>query len=113
VTGGPGIVKRLEHKATAKSEALTKLKSKQDKVFMKRQADYPWLMPTDGGALCRTCVSFYSTRNFPRDHLGTILTKPFTKWKKSTGYEEEKNYSSTPEVTYTEPLCRSQQSVSE
>ena len=91
VTGGPGIVKGLEQKATAKSEASTKLKSKQDKVFMKRQADYPWLMPTDGGALCRTCVSFYSTRNLPGDHSGTFLTKPFSNWKKSTGSEENNN----------------------
>jgi len=92
VTGGPGTVKGPEEKATANSKASSKLNSKQDKVFMKRQADYPWLMPTDGGgALCRICVSFYSTRNLPGDHSGTFVTKPFSNWKKSTGSKEKNN----------------------
>lgn len=66
-------------------------KKKKHDVVSKRQRDFAWLEPTDCGALCKTCVSFYTSRELPRDHSGIFVNKPFNNWKKSTGATEKNN----------------------
>jgi len=65
-------------------------KTKLD-VVSKRQRDFAWLVPTDGGALCKTCISHYKCRSLPKDHSGVFVTKPFNNWKKSTGTTDKNN----------------------
>ena len=43
-------------------------KAKLD-VVSKRQRDFAWLVPTDDGALCETCVSHYNLDHFPKTTL--------------------------------------------
>ena len=44
-------------------------KSRVD-IGAKRQVDFSWLVPTDGGAVCKTCVAFYTSRAIPLKHSG-------------------------------------------
>jgi len=50
------------------------MKKNEQKIIMKRQNDYPWLVPTDGGALCQVCVDFYRDHTLPADHTGVFVT---------------------------------------
>jgi Domain of unknown function (DUF4371) len=55
------------------------------KLLSKRQSEYSWLVPAEGGALCSICSEYYSVHQLPPDHKGTFVTIPFNDWKKSTG----------------------------
>jgi hypothetical protein len=60
-------------------------------IVAKRQVDFSWLVPTDGGAVCKTCVAFYKSRALPKKHSGIFVTQPFNDRKKSTGATEKNN----------------------
>jgi hypothetical protein len=83
---------KLKNKKKAKvdAQAQGQTKAKKD-VVAKRQRQFAWLIPTDGGALCKICVSYYASRLLPGDHPGVFVTKPFNNWKKSTGATEKNN----------------------
>lgn len=41
--------------------------SKNDKIILKRQIDFPWLSATNGGALCTVCTEYYRDHPLPSD----------------------------------------------
>jgi len=62
-----------------------------EKMKSKRVIDFPWLLSTDGGALCSICAEYYSSHELPSDHCGTFVHKPFNDWRKSTGSTAKNN----------------------
>ena len=62
-----------------------------DKIISKRQNDFPWLVSTEGGALCATCVEYYRDHKLAPDHCGIFVIKPFSDWNKSTGSTVKNN----------------------
>lgn len=75
-----------------KKYQVTNLCGDRNKIFLKRQQEYPWLTPTDsGGALCSICSVYFANRSLPRGTNGTFITKPFANWKKSTGTSTKDN----------------------
>ena len=76
----------------------TKNNSHVMKTIAKRKADYPWLMPVEGGALCEFCSKFYydrplfyCDRPLPSNNSDMFVKKPFNNWHKSTGTEPKNN----------------------
>lgn len=61
------------------------------KIVAKRKAEYSWLVPVEGGALCDCCSKFYSDRTLPRNHSDVFINKPFSNWSKSTGSKTKDN----------------------
>lgn len=84
-------------KALQKNSSAVKTKGTKSSgtdFVSKRKREFPWIIPNgdgDGGALCKTCSTFYSNRPLPRNSDGLFIIKSFNNWKKSTGSESKNN----------------------